>query len=179
MSLTKYDEFSPVWISSIKHMEAFKQIYNENSKWRKYITGSYRIPEGFPYVKQRLYFWMKTPIVFFSNGILTVEKDELTFKAKPYKIFLGIFNKFCNLLLNHIIHLKPDDLITIERYKYPEPPLRRIGKYHNIEWVRVKTKENIFDGDFLMCAGGKGPFMGKIRKKTDNLYNTLLEFREQ
>ena len=40
-------------------------------------------------------------------------------------------------------------------------------------------KEEILGGDFLMCIGGRGPFMKKLRNKTDDLYQSLVSFKEK
>jgi hypothetical protein len=178
VSLITSNEFSPVWISSILHINEFRKIFDGSSRWIKYITARYKIPEGFPHIKVRL-SWIRYPIVFFSNGILTVTKDELSFKTYSYRIFFGILYNFCNISSDLIFHLKPDDGVAIERYKYPKPPVPGIGNYYNIEWIRLKSNGILFADDILICVGGNGLLMGKIRKKTDHLYTTLLDFQNQ
>ena len=67
--------------------------------------------------------------------------------------------------------------MVIERYNYPEQT-GGLGKYLNTEWIRVKTNNSIFANDFLIIVSRR-IFMKIDRKKSDNLYTSLLEFKNQ
>jgi hypothetical protein len=160
--------FHPILVSSINHIDTWADIVHNASWWRR-RWGVFTIPPSFPHVVCLFY---RIPVVFFANGTLSIESDMVSFTASCPRSF-GV--KYRNLLNELHFQLSAGDIKSIERYRNPRP-FRRI-EYYNINWVRVQTRENLFSGDFLLCVGGKGPFMGKIRRSTDELYEALLKLR--
>ena len=73
--------------------------------------------------------------------------------------------------------MQPFDIEKLDRYDSSEH-FENLKSRFNLIWIRIKTKEEILGGDFLMCIGGSGPFMKKLRNKTDDLYQALVSFKE-
>ncbi len=115
------------------------------------------------------------PIVLFSSGHLKIAQGKISFFAVPYKTF---GNQFFNLLTTIDFQMQPSDIEKLDRYDSSEH-FENMKSRFKLIWIRIKTKEEILGGDFLMCIGGKGPFMKKLRNKTDELYQALVSFKEK
>ena len=115
------------------------------------------------------------PVALFSNGHLKIAKEKISFFAVPYKTF---GSQFFNLLTTIDFQMQPSDIEKLDRYDSSEHFENMKGRF-NLIWIRIKTKEEILGGDFLMCIGGKGPFMKKLRNKTNDLYQNLVSFKEK
>jgi hypothetical protein len=151
----KYDK---VWISSIKHLEEFKKITDVG--FRKWF-GGYKVPKDFPYSVSE----GTPPLVFFSKGKLEIRDYMLEYKSDKWNFL------FRNLKKTNF-QLSINDIISIERYKVDAPI-----KYFSINWIRIKTKNKILGGDFLICRGTYGIFMRKVRKRTDKMYEELINLK--
>lgn len=153
--------YNEVWISSVKHLNQFKEISDKANFFQK-VIGNYNIPEEFPYVKLTLF---KVPIVFFSKGELELDNDKINFITDGSDKFL---RKYKNIKRADF-SLSTKEIKSLERYQPPAV----VAKYFTVNWIRIKSKKELFGGDFLICVGGNGPSMNKIQKDTDNLFNLL------
>ncbi len=115
------------------------------------------------------------PVIFFSSGHLKIAKEKISFFAVPYKTF---GTQFFNLLTTIDFQMQPSDIEKLDRYDSSEH-FENMKSRFNLIWIRIKTNEEILGGDFLMCIGGRGPFMKKLRIKTDDLYQALVSFKEK
>jgi len=160
-------KFKTVWISSIEHLNRFTEITSSSNIFQK-IIGYYKIPAHFPYMRFQLMLVFKIPIVFFGNTEVNIERNSISFTSLDYKTFFWRYKNIKQIQFQ----LNKADIQSIERYKPPSMFL----KYYTVDWVRIKTKYSILGGDFLICIGGSGPLMSKIKKSTDDLYNELVGF---
>lgn len=158
-------KFKPVWISSIGHLNKFAEILSSSNVLQK-ITGYYKIPDDFPHIQLPLI--SKVPIVFFGTAEVNMEGNNISFTPLDFKTIGGQYRNITQIQFQLI----KADVQSIEKY-HPQPIF---AKYFIINWIRIKTRLDIFDGDFLICVGGSGPRMSKIQNLTNNLYNELIEF---
>lgn len=158
-------EFKPVWISSIGHLNKFTEILSSSNVLRKIIS-YYKIPDDFPHI--RLPLISKVPIVFFGSAEMNIKGNNISFTPLDIKTIGSQYKNITRIQFQ----LSKADIQSIERYQ-SRPVL---AKYFIINWIRIKTRLDIFDGDFLICVGGSGPLMSEIQNSTNNLYNELIEF---
>lgn len=161
-------EIKQIWISSINHLDAFTEIRINAPLWRKLI-GFYEIPDNFPLVKSFYIFGF--PVVFFSEGNLVLEDNNLTYKSFEKKSIL--LSKYSNLKNDLSFKIKISDIKSIQWYQHKNAFI----DYYHIKWIRIRCNENILGGDFLVCVGGNGPFMNKITKNTENLFEKLIKLQ--
>ncbi len=90
------------------------------------------------------------PLILFSSGHLKIAKEKISFFAVPYKTF---GNQFFNLLSTIDFQMQPSDMENLDRYD-PSEHFEKLKSRFNLIWIRIKTKEEILGGDFLMCIGG-------------------------
>lgn len=157
--------FHPVWVSSTNHMDTFADIVYNASGWQKAL-GLYTMPPSFPHIVN---FIFRLPVVFFAKGTLSIESETVSFTADSPRT---LSSKYRNVQTELNFQLAAGAIKSIERYRHPNPFM----EHYNIDWVRVRTREDVLAGDFLLCVGGTGPFMGKIRHRTDELHEALVEF---
>ncbi len=161
-------DIKPVWISSISHLDAFTEIWINAPLWRK-LLGFYEIPDDFPLVK--LYHIFGFPVVFFSEGNLVLEDNNLAYESFEKKSIL--LNKFSNLKSDLSFKIKISDIKSIQWYQHKYAFIN----YYHIKWIRIICDENTLGGDFLICIGGNGPFMNKITKNTEDLFEKLIKLQ--
>ena len=113
-------------------------------------------------------------ITFFSSGELQVDRSRIFFEAKPFSIFMWGYH---NLDLDLSFELNKTDITEIGRFDFHEAFPQTIGKRRRRNPVRIRCSSEILDGDFLLLIGGRGPRIGKLRNKTDLLYEALVEFK--
>ncbi len=167
-------QFEPVWISSIEHLTQFDDIIVRTAKWRRSL-GFYRFPPEFPRIDMgRKVFGrpMMVPLVMLSQGQLTIEGDTIHYRAMDWpKITAGRSKATRHgLRTNWEFSLRADDLQRVETYTRPSPllpnfalPFTRIRAYHRESALK----------DFLICVGGNGYEMDKIRDRSAQLKSEL------
>ena len=161
--------FEPVWISTSQHLDRFYQLYASTPMPEKAL-GIYNLPEGFPHVHM---YWgllplFRVPVVMVAAGAFRVESDGIQFEAKPFRIF---GSRLRNLQTDLHIHLRSDELTSIERYAAPSPVI----SYYNLPFTCVHSTQAGLASNFLVCAGGAGPAMGKIRATSEAIFAALQE----
>jgi len=163
--------FSPVWISTIEHQETFSRIISEAS-WIKKILGSYNLPTDFPQVQM---WWgifpiFRVPLVLIASGRLTVSGKTLQFEALTWgKLDAIAGNIYKNLQSDLKFELSGREVSQIEQYENPNPFMA----YYNLCWTRVGSTRNGLLGDMLFAVGGRGPTMGRIRRRNAELFTAL------
>lgn len=158
-------QYKNVWISSEAHIETLMEVF-KNASIVQRTFGTFDIPEGFP----RLVMWCglfsfpRAPLGHFEQGTLTVDSESCSFRAtRPYVLGNRVFNVPGTLKFD----LDRGLLESIDRYQSPSA----YTKYFSIRSVRIKTKQDLLDGDFLLCVGGWR--MGRIHQQTDQLFESL------
>jgi hypothetical protein len=104
----------------------------------------------------------------FSSGRLCIENQLLQYEPAAW-----------HPVLCRLYHLKTDlrfvltarDIDRIEKFEHSSP----FWRYYNLPFIRVWTKKDNDLTDFLLCVGGSGPFMGKVRKRNAELCAKLRE----
>ena len=157
--------FPPIWISTIDHMD--KQAgYARSASFFQKLIGRFDCPKEFPHLKLLwgIQFYSRIPLVYCNYGELKVGDGALDFASKTPKHFgssvRGHFPK-----LN--FQLDPAQIKSVVEYRYHDPYL----SWANLDWVRVRTTEDILGGDFLMCVGGTWP--NTIKKQTAHLLSVV------
>lgn len=167
-------KFEPVWISSIEHLEQFDELIARTPKWRRSL-GFYRFPDEFPRVDMgRKVFGkpMMVPLIMLSQGQLTIESGTLHFRAMDWStIAVGrsTATRHC-LRTSWEFSLRADDIQLVESYVRQSPllpnfslPFTRVRSYHREAALK----------DFLICVGGNGNEMDKIREQSAQLFSEL------
>ncbi len=176
-------QFKNVYISSIKHLEAFNNIINKASLWRK-INCNYKIPPKFPHIGPvywtpfsflRKFHLNEVPVVLFSNGELTITNIHLKYTNRPYifpkpRFFFRPRLKMKNLVKRYNFIINLNEIKHLNLYNHP-PASRLIIQFFNPIWIRIQTKHERRGGDLLMHVGSKS--LTKINQKTRSLYNIL------
>ncbi|MHA2140988.1 MAG: hypothetical protein ACXADF_15185 [Candidatus Thorarchaeota archaeon] len=114
----------------------------------------------------------RIPVHFLSSGELLITDSEITFIAEPYNA-AGL--RYHNLSLDLQFKLQFADIKSIERFA-PHKEFEGYGKSFSNEWVRVYTKEEVLEGDFLLVVGGSGFGIRSQRRQTDEIYTHLGDF---
>lgn len=159
--------FSPVWISSTEHLEAFKNLIKNTPRWRKSFD-LYKMPESFPYAVS---WWLdfnigifQSPLGFFASGDLSVESNEVAFVSKPYKTFGWQYRNFRS---DFSFQFSGQEIKSIERLES-----------NNLVWAKVITSRENLDENLLMTIGGPGAYDQSMKKKADELIQTLMSLKE-
>jgi hypothetical protein len=153
--------FEPVWVSSIGHLRAFERAYRETSYIRR-LFGAYLLPNGFPYAQGSLGIPWCIPIVMFSSGRLWIADGHLEFEATKWRL---PFNRSHNLRADWKFELGAEQVTATEPFEFVSPVMR----YYSLPFTRVRTNVGGDLSDFLLCVGGIGPLMGKIRNRNAEL----------
>lgn len=159
--------FEPVWISSIVHMETFHRVFRDSCIFQR-ILGIYRLPEGFPFTRGMFGIPWRIPLVMYANGQIEIHNKSINFLSQPSKT---PFHVRKNLLVDFEFVLNINDILSIKPYIATSP----LASYFNLPFVQVLTKKGGELSDFLMCVGGLGPLMGKIKQKNMEFLKNLNE----
>lgn len=156
----KVDLSPTIWISSVKHLELYRQIM-ESTTLREKFSGHYPVPNSFPYIK--LNFNGKRPSLFFSRGDLTLKNDKITYHAIKGEDWLFETYRYLDDSLS--FELSDSNLKSIEWYPH-EKLSRGLFKW---KWIMIKCDGKVMDGDFLICADGS--------ENTKTLFEMLSQFK--
>ena len=175
-------QFEPVWISSIEHLEVFDAIIARAAKWRRAL-GLYRFPDEFPRLDMGRRIFGKAvtvPLVMFSQGELEIEGDVLRFRARDWPTITksratatrrSITKNRATATRQFLRtdwqwELRADDLQSVESYTRPSPIMRGF----ELPFTRVRSySRDAALKDFLICVGGTGYEMDKIRRESEQL----------
>lgn len=127
-----------IWISSVNHLEKYKEIVESSSFWNGgFIRNT---PNDFPKIE-------RTPLLYFSQGEITVENNtKLRFNAIKVK---NRFSPYYNLNDDLSFSLTHSTIKSIEWYHF-----KKAYRRHYKKWIRIICNEDIMGGDFLIRAGG-------------------------
>jgi hypothetical protein len=158
--------FEPVWICTDEHIRKFHAIYRQADFIEK-MFGAYNFPPGYPYMHMGwgLLPFYKFPLVFVASGIGWIQNDSFYFQSRPFNVFGYITRNLLDLKFG----LGAGDQVQVTRAKVESPVLQ----YYSIPFTRLQTKREGLLSDFLVCAGGLGPFTGAIVAKNDILFQNL------
>ena len=157
--------FEPVWVSSAEHLQTFERAYRECSYVRLF-AGAWKLPEGFPYVRGWMGIPWRVPIVMFSSGQVRIEDRLLEFEAKPWRLPL---NRLHHLRTDLRFTLTDEDITEVKAFEFASPIMR----YYNLPFTRIRTTKGGELADFLLCVGGVGPLMGKVRAMNAEMSSRL------
>jgi hypothetical protein len=159
--------FEPVWVSSIKHLDEFHALWSETS-WIRRLTGTYVLPEQFPHMH---FFWLfesRVPVLMFASGRLLVEDRILDFTSMPWELPSG---EYRNLRADFAFRLTDEDINLIK--PFTDSPA--LIQYYRLPFLRFRTSKPAPLSDFLLCVGGHGLRMGKIRERNAEFAARLRE----
>lgn len=157
--------FQPVWLSTVAHMDEHARIAGSASFLQKQL-GTFDCPEDFPQLQLMwgILFYTKIPLVYCQYGKLSVGQRTLEFESQTPRTFGSkIRGHFPDLNFQ----LNPDQIKSVVEYTYPNPYM----SWANLNWVRIRTTEDILGGDFLMSMTGYWP--NTIRQQTSNLLSAV------
>jgi hypothetical protein len=156
------NHYPKVWLSSIPHLDTFSEISRKNPWW-KLLLGLNRMPEEFPLVKFGL---GKLPLVFFSEGSLTLFERELEFRGYNEASLNG--NPYQNLKPN--VRFSVDyDSIQVGKFSHPKP----FSKAFNLTWIKVSISVNDQTEHRLLSVGGSGVHMREIARANEEILDFL------
>ena len=160
--------FDFVWLSSVAHLRDFEQVLGRASTLAK-MFGQFPLPPGFPHLAMYGGL-MRVPVVMQAMGQLEVREDMLRFAPRAYSPPLASYR---DLQERRALNIDASSLLRVERFELEKPFM----KHFNVRWVRVITPAPGLPGDFLLCQGGQGPLMQKVRQGTDAIAAALLELQ--
>lgn len=150
------------WISSVEHLDAFTSV-NKSNPWWRLLLGVNKIPYDFPQVRIGS---KKFPLVYFSEGLLSVYERQLEFKAR--KSANAGRASFINL--NEELAFAIDySLLKPGRYLYPKPFL----KAFNIPWIKISGASVDGTDDLLISVSGLGLNLKQITEVNEALFGVL------
>src|SRR5262249_48730072 len=155
----------PVWVSSVEHLQTFEKVYRETSYVRR-LFGAYVLPEGFPFMRGWLCIPWRLPVVMFATGRVRHEDRRLDFEATPWRLPLSLLHQ---LRTDWRFTLTAQDVTALEPFEFVSP----VTSYFRLPFTRIRSNQGGELADFLLCVGGLGPFLGKIRKRTAELSANL------
>ncbi len=148
-----------IWISSVDHLEEFDQILKDATFKEKFFY-NYPMSDDFSRIN-------KQPLVYFSQGELIFQADEISYQFNKFKD--NLFNKYFTGTPQNLkelsFELKQSDIKSIEWHDYKHP--RAFLKW---QWIRIICDKEIMDGDFLICVDG--------RSNTQRLFKMLNQFKD-
>ncbi len=156
-------EFEPVWISSIEHLDAFERAYWKTPFLRRH-AGVFDLPDGFPYLRG-LCIW-RAPLVFYASGRLQIERNRIAFSTRPFRLPM---NSLRNLRDDFEFALSGDEIESIKLFEFHSP----VARYFNLVFVRIQTSLAAELADVLVCIGGAGPFMGRLRRRNQQFFDQI------
>ncbi len=148
-----------IWISSIEHLNEYREI-TESNGWLKTFLGRNKIPPGFPQVGAGAKY---IPVEFFVKGTLQLYERQVEFH--PYRFEPDNGKKYRNLNIDFRFEL-PYDSIKISVYTNPKPFKGSL----NIQWLKLTGTNDAFP-DMLLSNGGKN--ISQIKKENEKLLGLL------
>ncbi len=162
--------FRKVWVSSVDHLKGFSSILLPESTNPELNVIYTNIPSSFPQNNKKGMYCF--PIIYFGKGRLSIEDEDVIFTSK-YSVLVDRHLK--NIKRNLDFHLKRSDIKSVTRYQHPQPRMSFIPELKPINWVRIITKSNLLNSDFLLCIPCVISFK-KRERGNDRLYKTILDF---
>jgi hypothetical protein len=153
--------FDPVWISSREHLERYQQIRDATPWYRVFLGGTYNVPTDFPSIEIGT---RRFPLVYFSSGALTIAKNSVTYAARSYSS-TGLDKQRRNLKTSLAFSIDNAERPTLLRFRARVSPF-----YFSINWIELTLPGR----SLLLCAGGSGPGMGRVQRRTNVLFSTLV-----
>jgi len=163
----------PVWVSSRDHLANFGKVL-EATPWYRKLMGRVDTPEGFPQVVMGSRIF---PVVYLARGRLTVEDKEINFKARqddsadvktlPTIALASIpATRYRNLDKSLSFVANPDEVAILGRFQ-----AKQGSSFYAINWIEMKVPS--IPHPLLLCVGGNGPSMSRIRQETDRLLEEI------
>lgn len=119
------------------------------------------MPSDFPSIEMGT---QRVPIVYFSSGALTIAQNLVTYVARVDSgTSAGIMRR--NLNTSLAFSIASMERPTLQRFRARESP-----SYYSINWIELMLPGR----SLLLCAGGSGPGMGRIRDGTNILFSALV-----
>jgi hypothetical protein len=94
----------------------------------------------------------------FSSGRLQIVERVLDFEAAAWS---PLFNRMHHVRTNWKFTLTGRETTAVEPFEFASPVMR----YYSLPFTRIRTNKGGDLADFLLCVGGSGPFMGRIRER--------------
>lgn len=160
-SLTTEPLFDPVWITSRDHLDHYQQIRDATPWYWVFFGGKYDVPADFPSIEIGS---RRFPLVYFSSGAVTIAKNLVTYAARSYSSS-GVDKQRRNLKTSLTFSMDNAERPKLRRFRAGGSP-----SYYSINWIELTLPGR----SLLLCAGGSGPGMGRVRRRTDMLFNSLL-----
>ena len=159
-------QFDPVWISSEEHLAEYRRIIGVTS-WLGILFFGYQMRNTFPALRMK-FMWV--PIVHFCSGTLEISDSGVRFESVPISSPLP---KYRGVREDLRFTLTPRQVKSVQ-WAHTEPvPL----KYYTPPFIRIDAHQS--DGgpkSFLICAGATGPFIKKMRERTEAMFEELMTF---
>jgi hypothetical protein len=162
-----------VWVSSRDHLANFGMVL-EATPWYRKLMGRIDTPVGFPQVVMGSRVF---PVVYIARGRLAVEDKEINFQVRKDdnvdlkslpKIALATMpaTSYRNLDKSLSFAANPAEVAILGRFQ-----AKQGRSYYAINWVEMKVPS--IQHPVLLCVGGNGPSMSRIRQETDRLLEEI------
>jgi hypothetical protein len=161
--------FDPVWVSTVEHLTRFKSI---NADTADAIRSGFRynVPEKFPQTRMAMFFGLAysspSPLIMFSNGILDIDNNKVSYKAYQFKLKN---NRVINVNDELWFSISISEILSLDKYLFVSP----INHHFNMSFSRIYTTKSGLLADLLLCVGGQNLDFGKIKKANETLFDTL------
>ncbi|HEY1012930.1 MAG TPA: hypothetical protein VGE07_09535 [Herpetosiphonaceae bacterium] len=156
----------PAWVSTIEHVERVGALIAQAS-WFAKLTGRYHLPKNLPYVSTMGPLGSsRMPMVMLANGALDVRPRQIAFRASPLRLSGVAAHGLDDGLA---FALEAGEVLGIERYRGQSP----LGDRFDLVFSRIVTRRPGMLGDFLLCVGGVGPRVDRVREQSQQLFVAL------
>ena len=173
--------FAPVWLSSPQHLESVAKVFLDAS-WATKLFGHHRLPDDLP---QLSIGWCpplrrKVPAILIASGEIRLDDDvALTFRSLPLERPLAFRlsnTRLHGLHQNAAFSLSKDDVISVETFRLSTES--RLMNYFSLSWIRLRTVRDGALSNILLAAGGLGPSVGALRRRTAELREAVETWHE-
>jgi hypothetical protein len=153
-----------VWISTRQHLARFEAIRKESPPW--YRSGGLAVPEDFPQVRMASLLWTSiVPAVMVSRGSLSLSDATISYRATPDNA--SSHGTYRNLDTEMVFTSAIDAVALLGRFQSASSG----SSYYAANWIEMSVPS--LPGPILMCVGGSGPSMRRIREQTDRLFQEI------
>ena len=164
--MTEVEDYTAglVWISTREHLARFEVIRKESPPW--YRSGGLAVPEDFPQVRMTSLLWDSIlPVVMVSRGSLTLSDGTMSYRATHDNS--GAQSTYRNLDTEMVFTAAIDAVALLGRFQSASSGFT----YYAANWIEMSVPS--MPGPILLCVGGSGPSMRRIRKQTDRLFQEI------
>jgi hypothetical protein len=153
-----------IWITTLSHLDRVKGLWKGTSFLNR-LRGRYVIPDDCPRLCGTEFGDLPNPlpVMFLSSGILTLANGTVGYRHCPppksrYKALVDLS-----------FSLPIENLRTV-RLIHPDYALFKV---YNLPFIQLEPVIPIIHEAPLICSRGRGPFVARIKRRTNRLFSEL------